>query len=374
MMAEKSLLDVLSNHLRRLGYEDALVERVVPLGEQEVTAVRELKQYGYGKPLRVDFHSQGRVHTVVLRTAKPDIFGHDRLSDRAQMMLLSHHTFNDIPHHVRSLDVGAIARDGSLVSLADAEEFYILTEYVPGRLYAEDLLRLRDGGDLRRVDVARAEALARYLVDLHSEKRDEPHVYLRHVRDTVGHSEGIFGLTDSYPRDFPLAPPRRLQAIEQAAVAWRWRMKQYTHRLSRTHGDFHPFNVLFRQGTDFTLLDRSRGGWGDPADDICCMAINYLFFSLQRFAGLRDPFATLWYRFWETYLEGTGDEELLEVTGGYFAWRALVVASPLWYPNLTPRTRQALLAFAENVLAAERFDPYRVEDYLPTSEQWDASP
>ncbi len=363
-MTRKDLIEVLVGHLEQLGFEDVCVDRVVPLGEEETTPIRELKQYGYGRPLRVDFRSAEGRHTVVLRTARPDIFGHDRLSDRAQVMILSHQTFNEIPRHIRSLDVGAISRDGSLISLAEAEEFYLITDYVPGTLYAEDLIRLRDEGELEPVDVARARALALYLADLHRVKRDAPHVYLRHVRDTVGHGEGIFGLTDSYPRDFALAPPERLAAIERAAVDWRWRMKRYTHRLSRTHGDYHPFNVLFRTGTDFTLLDRSRGGWGDPADDVCCMGINYLFFSLQRSAGLEDPFATLWDTFWRTYMEATRDEELLYVTGGYFAWRALVIASPLWYPNLSDQTRDMLFHFAENVLAAEKFDFTRVGAYL----------
>lgn len=363
-MAREPLAEVLTEHLRRLGFEDVVVERIVPLGEEEATPVRELKQYGYGRPLRVDVRAKDEPHTFVLRTARPDIFGHDRPSDRAQMMILSYEIFNDVPRHIRALDVGAITTKGTLLSLADAEEYYILTDYVPGRLYAEDLIRIRDTGHLQDVDVSRAEALARYLVELHAEKRDDPTVYLRHVRDTVGHGEGIFGLTDSYPPDFALAPPERLAALEQAVVAWRWRMKHYTHRLSRTHGDFHPFNVLFREGTDFTLLDRSRGGWGDPADDVCCMSINYLFFSLQRADDLEEPFATLWRTFWHTYLNATDDWELLEVTGGYFAWRALVVASPLWYPNLRERTRAALLRFAENVLAAPRFDPDDVNAFL----------
>jgi len=48
-----------------------------------------------------------------------------------------------------------------------------------------------------------------------------------------------------------------------------------------------PFNVLFDDDTTFWLLDRSRGGWGDLADDISCMTINYLFFSLQRRHSIR---------------------------------------------------------------------------------------
>ena len=34
------------------------------------------------------------------------------------------------------------------------------------------------------------------------------------------------------------------------------------------HGDFHPWNLLFREGVEFSVLDRSRGEWGEPADDV----------------------------------------------------------------------------------------------------------
>jgi aminoglycoside phosphotransferase (APT) family kinase protein len=31
------------------------------------------------------------------------------------------------------------------------------------------------------------------------------------------------------------------------------------------HGDFHPWNILFRAAVDFSVLDRSHGEYGDPA-------------------------------------------------------------------------------------------------------------
>jgi len=55
------------------------------------------------------------------------------------------------------------------------------------------------------------------------------------------------------------------------------RIGSWAHRLSQVHGDFHPWNVLFREGVDFTVLDRSRGERGEPADDVTAMTINYIF-------------------------------------------------------------------------------------------------
>ena len=45
------------------------------------------------------------------------------------------------------------------------------------------------------------------------------------------------------------------------------------------HGDFHTWNILFREGTDFSVLDRSRGEWGEwgeAVDDVICLALNVL--------------------------------------------------------------------------------------------------
>jgi hypothetical protein len=91
--------------------------------------------------------------------------------------------------------------------------------------------------------------------------------------------------------------------------------------------------------------------------------MNYLFFSLQRSERLEGPLETLFRRFWERYLEKSGDRELLEVAAPFFAFRGLVMASPLWYPHLTEGVRQKLFAFIHGVLDVEVFDPERVNAY-----------
>lgn len=172
------------------------------------------------------------------------------------------------------------------------------------------------------------------------------------------------GLTDSYPSNLEYLSPKDLIALEMRSVEWRWKIKSRTHRLSQVHGDFHPWNLLFREGTDFTALDRSRGEWGEPADDVSSMTVNYLFYALQQAEDFTGPFQTLWKTFFDRYLKRTGDVELLDVIQPFFTWRALVVASPLWYPNLPSTVRQKLLSFAKNVLEEERFDPDDVQPLL----------
>ena len=180
----------------------------------------------------------------------------------------------------------------------------------------------------------------------------------------VGHGECIMGLTDSYPERCGFITSALLEEIERRCLAWRWRLKERAHRLRQVHGDFHPFNILFREGTDFSVLDRSRGEWGEPADDVTALTGNYLFASLQAHGRLAGPFETLFRRFWDRYIEHTGDAEILETAAPFFAFRCLVMASPVWYPSLSEEVRKKLFSFMLRTLDAPRFDPGRVNDGL----------
>jgi aminoglycoside phosphotransferase (APT) family kinase protein len=320
------------------------------------------KGYGYGVPLRIDYELDGKPRRAVLETVRPGGFGHEHMADRAQLLLWAHRAFRNLPRHVTSLDVGAVRDNGELVPLGSAEEFFMLAEFAEGREYADDLLRLRAGSALSALDLARADALCDYLVEIHRVVGPEPGLYVRRVRELVGHGECIFGVADSYPRAGPVSG-ELLERVEHLCVRWRWKLRERTHRLRQVHGDFHPWNILFRDGADFSVLDRSRGEWGDAADDVTCLTLNYLFFSLQRCGRLEGDFERLWLRFWERYLERSGDAEILHVAAPFFAFRGLVMANPVWYPALEQKTREKVLRFVLSVLDEERFDPAKANAY-----------
>jgi hypothetical protein len=337
-------------------FPDAEVVGARLLTPDRVTTDGTAKQLGYGAPLRVTLEAGASTFDVVFRTATANDYGHDRRADRAEQMLAAFDTFGSIPGHVQAIDVGAVLPGGRLSSLEEATELYLLTTYAPGRIYAEDLRRIAGTAVATPDDLARTETLAYYLVRLHDERTGRPAQYARAIRDLVGHGEGIFGIVDGYPGGTPAASPERLAAIEQRCVGWRWRLRGRADRLARTHGDFHPFNVVFGEGTEFTLLDASRGGLGDPADDVTCMAINYLFFALDRPGAWAGGLGLLWHRFWSTYLDAAGSD-VLTAAAPFFAWRALVLASPAWYPDLSVEARDRLLGLCERALEAPRFDP-----------------
>ena len=159
-------------------------------------------------------------------------------------------------------------------------------------------------------------------------------------------------MIDGYPPGTPGASRARLEALEHHALDWRHRLAPRSHRLATIHGDFHPFNVVFQSGAAFRLLDASRGCAGDPADDVSAMAINYVFFAVDH-PGAWPALRPLWKRFFALQ----EDPELYEVIAPYLAWRALVVASPAFYPNLSGQARDRILSLAEHALEAPFFDP-----------------
>lgn len=339
------------------------VKRAFPLGGEE--KVKDLKGFGYGVPYVIEFSVNCEPKRVVLETMRPEGFGHDYVSDRARILLWQHSAFNKLPRHVRSVDVGAFSRDGEeLKSLGGCGEFFIVTELVEGGLYHFDLDRVKETGRLSELDERRCLALSDYLVEIHKVKREAPWLYVRRARELVGHGECIMGLLDSYPSNLSFVREADLIEIERDCVAWRWRLKRKADRLCRVHGDFHPWNVMFREGTDFTVLDRSRGEWGEAADDVTAMTINYVFYSLQKYGELAGVFERLWRLFWENYLRKTNDREVLGVVQPFYAWRGLVVASPVWYPSLSRDVRVKLFNFIKNVLRCEKFDLSQVNSYI----------
>ena len=324
----------------------------------------EIKGYGYGTPLLITIKVNDIIKRLVLSTVRPGQFGHDYMSDRAGILIWNHSSFNKLPKHVKSVDLGYFTGNGELKSIDTPEEFFQLLEYAEGKEYFYDLDRIGKTGEVNDLDVERARVLAEYLAEIHSVKKNEPQLYRRRIRDLVGHGEAIMGLIDSYEGDEDFLEEDELEKIELKCVEWRWRIRDKGYRLCQVHGDYHPWNILFTDKLDFMVLDRSRGEWGEPADDIAAMTINYLFFSLIHHGELRETFLKLWNRFIETYLDKTGDEEVFRVIQPFYAWRGLVVASPIWYPNLEYRIRRMLFNFIHNILDSEYVDYRNIEGYF----------
>jgi len=349
----------LRDHLARL-YPGAEILAIQPLGpDAGATADASTKAAGYGLPVHVTLvEAGGRKRELVWRTASANEFGHDRRSDRAAGAIQSFEDFATTPAHVAAVDLGFVGRDRSLISIRDCDEPYLITTFVPGEIYADDLRRIAHTHRAETRDVARIEMLASYLADLHLPIADGAVRYRRAIRDLVGSGEGIYGIVDGYPAGFPT---ERLRAIEEQCATWRWRLHDRHDRLTRTHGDFHPFNIVF-DGDAPTMLDASRGGCGDPADDLTALAVNFILFAIDDPAAWPHGLGVLWRHWWAEYLALRDDPELLAVAPPFFAWRTLVVCNPHFYPKLGDAGRDKLLGFAEDLLTSHALDPVWAED------------
>ena len=258
---------------RALGRVEGRPVELLHLGSiAEDRAATELKHIGYGEPALVRYRAGGAEKRCVLHTMAPNWFGHDRRSDRAALVLLAADTYGEVPRHTRVLDVGAFDAQGELVSLAGEGEFYLLTEYAEGALYARDLRAIETAGRSPR---ATSTAPARSPPTSPTLHRDRlpgpPELYHRALRDLVGSGEGIFGIADSYPEGGPVAV-ERLAAIERRCRRLPLEAPRPRPPPARAPtATSTPTTSSSARATDFTLLDASRGGAGDPADDVAAL-------------------------------------------------------------------------------------------------------
>ncbi len=227
------------NYLRGLLGGAVKLRALVPLDRHAA----DIKGYGYGTPVRIDYELGGEIRTAVLHTVTPGGFGHERMPDRARELLWERCAFNRLPQHVRSLDVGGFINNNGLISLGNVEEFFLLTEYAQGREYAADLERIRRDGVLSEADLARADALCDYLCQIHKVRGGSDQTYVRRVRELIGGNDCILGLIDSYPQD----SAGFHEQIECLLVRWRWKLRRYSHACGK-------FTAIFIPGTFYSRM------------------------------------------------------------------------------------------------------------------------
>ena len=324
--------------------------------------IRKLGSGVQGSGFLIEMKTPGGIKSYVAKTLLSEGFGHDYPSDRASVFLLDLDEYKNLPRHVKAVDVLSEMEDGSIKSIGGGKEYYLLMEKGSGKHYFNDLTEFSHKDRLENSDIKKIKAMTSYLAEIHSVKKHSRTLYWRKLRATVGHGECLMGVFDTYP-DGTLSYDEITEIIKKS-VDWIYKLKPRYKRLSQIHGDFHPGNIWFKNNTDFILLDRSRGPWGEPADDITALTINYIFFSVKNHEDVRGAYLEGLNLFFDEYIKASGDAEITEVVAPFFAFRGAVVANPVFYPEITSEQRKLIFRFVNNVLKADRFEFKRINDYL----------
>lgn len=329
----------------------------------------------HGTGYRIVYRLDGEENTVILRTLRPDGFSHEYPADRARVFVHQHLHSRELEGHVKSIDVGGFSEQGSLTSIGNCNEFFQLVEVAHGSEYINDLEAIKKRKTLTGTDTKRIQILAKYMADLHKQKLDPSQfgdegesvaksMYLRHTRDCIGQGEMLYGVLDTYPESAGWTSDEEFAKIIYEASLFRQKIRHKHHRLAKMHGDIHQFNIIFSEDDALKVLDSSRFIWGDPADDVTCLTMNFICFALEQTGTFKGPFQELFELFWKEYLQLTGDEEILESAPLFFAFRGAVVAHPVFYPDLTELVRRKIFGFIHNVLNDDKFHLDKIEDYL----------
>jgi len=305
---------------------------------------------------------KNKIKHFVLKDLTHRGLGHDFPSDRAAVFLWAKDNYNPLPKHIKAIDVAVLNSDGSIQSITPGKDYYLLMQEAKGIHYFYDLKMMAEKTHLDETDKKKIIMLADYLAQIHKVKKDSKILYWRKLREIIGHGECLMGVFDTYPDG--ILTYEEMAKIEKKCLSWRAKLKPKFKRLCQIHGDFHPGNIWFKDSHDFILLDRSRGPWGDAADDVTALTINYIFFSINHFGKLHGPYLEALKLFYEEYLKKTGDSELFDVVAPFYAFRGVVVANPIFYPEVSKANRRKLLNFVQGVLEARSFNPDRVNEYI----------
>ena len=302
---------------------------------------------------RISFKVKGKQKTVIMKQLIGRHLGKDYPADRAHSFILDHQSYNRMKGHVRSIDVLGETRKG-YISIGTAKDFYLLTEEASGRDFFHDLERISATG-VQLEDRRKVRMLADFLVDLHK-RLYEPSLYRRKIRDTVGSGESLMSVLDFFPDELYWTYFRKLDFIVRKSVSHWAFARRYEHRLCEIHGDFHSGNLWF-DGDKLTVLDRSRGMYGEAADDITAFLSDIIHYSLLKYGRLKNEFREIFDIFWNTYFKKTKDQEMREVMQPYMAFRLVILANPSF--RKTPAERQ-LISLASNIMRDRRFDPKKL--------------
>lgn len=305
----------------------------------------------------VDFKIKGETRRVVIRAISPVGFSNDYPADRMASFWIQHHSAKLLPKHINSLEImGFNQKTAEIGKVGNFDEFFQILEWAEGEEYLADFERILTTEQATNKDIKRVIILSDYLVQIHKKKFKGKEdvassLYKRHTRDYVG-SRFMVDVLDTYPSEISFASWNKLHKLVDSVYRYREKSKNKFERLSKVHGDFHPGNIRFQENGKFLVLDASRVIWGEPADDVACLGINYLWYALRQTGKFKGVFRDLFNIFWQNYLDKSKDKEIKKVLPLFMAIRSVVLKHPLYF-STGDKVRKKLMIFSRQALAKE---------------------
>ena len=323
-----------------------------------------------GTGYSLKFKINNKEKTLVLKSLFTENLGMDHYSDRASSLLDAHDNYNKMDNHVKSEDVIAQNEDNSLTSVGNAKEFYILMEEAKGDDLFKDFNKIKETKQLTNETKEKILTISNFLVELHKNKHKSIPLYRRKIRDTIGSGGSLIGLLDMHPDSaFEQFEKKWMSIVSKSIRFWR-RSRDMHNRLCEIHADYHPGNLWF-EDQKLTILDRSRGRFGEPADDITAFIINPIMYSLITNGNFEGPFKEIFDIFWNNYFKKTNDKEMRKIMAPYIAFRVAVVTNPIFYNDESlggkekaKFIRTKMINLALNILKDNEFNPGKINWYL----------
>lgn len=113
-------------YLERRHGASVTVHEVRQLGSDSRGA-EAIKQFGFGRPIRVKYEVAEKTEQIVIHRIVRNAFGRELDSDRVAAVWLDYQTFNNLPRHVRAIDMLVRSRTGQLESTGDADDLLLVT-------------------------------------------------------------------------------------------------------------------------------------------------------------------------------------------------------------------------------------------------------
>lgn len=326
----------------------------------EIISLLELGTGFMAVGFKVKFKIKKEVKNVVLRVLNHLDFSNDYPSDRMGSFWIQHNSAKLLPNHIKSLGVLGTDKNIKEIGIVDSFDEYIqILEFAEGEEYFADFYRIFTNNRANDQDFKRAILLSDYLAEIHKNKfigskEQALSLYKRHTRDYVG-SRFTMDVLDTYPDKIVFSTWPEIYDLVFEIFKYREKIKNNYNRLSKIHGDLHPGNIRFQENNKFIILDASRVIWGEPADDVACLGINYLWFALRQTGEFKGVFMELYDVFLKNYLKKTKDKEIIQVLPLFYAIRSLVLNHPVYF-NLDDQIRKKLLAFSKKILIDGNID------------------